>query len=44
VLKLFPVRAMAEILSLIMGGLEGFINILDLEGGFGSLEMQVENI
>jgi hypothetical protein len=26
-----------------MGGLEGLINILDAEGGFGSLEMQVEN-
>lgn len=26
-----------------MGGLEGLINILDSEGGFGSLEMQVNN-
>jgi len=25
-----------------MGGLEGLINILDSEGGFGSLEMQVD--
>ena len=25
----------------IMGGLEGLINILDSEGGFGSLDMQV---
>jgi hypothetical protein len=27
-----------------MGGLEGLINILDSEGGFGSLEMQVDNL
>jgi hypothetical protein len=26
-----------------MGGLEGLINILDSEGGFGSLDMQVDN-
>jgi hypothetical protein len=25
-----------------MGGLEGLINILDSEGGFGALEMQVD--
>lgn len=26
-----------------MGGLEGLINILDSEGGFGALETQVRN-
>jgi hypothetical protein len=32
-----------SLIESIMGGLEGLINILDAEGGFGSLEMQVEN-
>ena len=27
-----------------MGGFEGLINILDSDGGFGSLEYKVENI
>lgn len=30
-----------SLIESIMGGLEGLINILDSEGGFGSLEMQV---
>lgn len=34
---------MESLIESIMGGLEGLINILDSEGGFGSLEMQVDN-
>ena len=30
-----------SLIESIMGGLEGLINILDSDGGFGSLEMQV---
>lgn len=30
-----------SLIESIMGGLEGLINILDSEGGFGALEMQV---
>jgi len=30
-----------SLIESIMGGLEGLINILDSEGGFGSLESQV---
>lgn len=30
-----------SLIESIMGGLEGLINILDSEGGFGSLETQV---
>lgn len=30
-----------SLIESIMGGLEGLINILDSEGGIGSLEMQV---
>lgn len=30
-----------SLIESIMGGLEGLINILDSEGGFGSLELQV---
>lgn len=30
-----------SLIESIMGGLEGLINILDADGGFGSLEMQV---
>lgn len=32
-----------SLIESIMGGLEGLINILDSEGGFGSLEIQVFN-
>lgn len=32
-----------SLIESIMGGLEGLINILDSEGGFGSLESQVPN-
>jgi hypothetical protein len=32
-----------SLIKSILGGLEGLINILDSEGGFGSLEMQVDN-
>lgn len=30
-----------SLIESIMGGLEGLINILDSEGGFGALEIQV---
>lgn len=33
-----------SLIESIMGGLEGLINILDSEGGFGALEMQVYSI
>ena len=32
-----------SLIESIMGGLEGLINILDSEGGFGALESQVSN-
>lgn len=32
-----------SLIESIMGGLEGLINILDSEGGFGALEIQVSN-
>lgn len=32
-----------SLIESIMGGLEGLINILDSEGGFGALEIQVIN-
>ncbi|AQL04214.1 Protein NAP1 [Zea mays] len=32
-----------SLIKSILGGLEGLINILDSEGGFGSLEMQMKN-
>lgn len=35
------VQYVESLIESIMGGLEGLINILDSEGGFGSLEMQV---
>lgn len=31
-----------SLIESIMGGLEGLINILDSEGGFGALEIQVD--
>lgn len=33
-----------SLIESIMGGLEGLINILDSEGGFGALEMQVHSL
>lgn len=33
-----------SLIESIMGGLEGLINILDSEGGFGALENQVNTV
>lgn len=33
-----------SLIESIMGGLEGLINILDSEGGFGALEIQVISV